>query len=1594
VQGDSVRLASGDDLPQDLVQAVLDACPHLPGGSFGQAVVRTTLASMSIAPDNKHQVLTDRRLSAAQFASLLDLFTKEVQEFQAQPIEAYLGMNALSLVEAVVVAHGITKPASTLLEAFQVARSIVVNARQGALLARVLDLPRDAWQEQSCGCLYAVYLNPSLEAESDGRDLEAWLTACLLVDRVRWRGEGGLLEGGRSSGLHRALSAVKVQELSSANRPTNDWARAWAWLAERKAGSDELDAAAELYGRALQEYEDLIEHQGRKKLRHERARNRAKLGHVYSRRGELDAAIDLLGQALQEFEDLIERQGRKELRHERAHSRTMLGYACSRRGELDAAIDLFGEALQEFEDLIEREGRKELRNSRAFNRANLANVRSKRGELDAAIDLFSQALQELEGLIEHEGRKELRHERARIRANLANIRTQRGELDAAIDLFREALQELEDLIERERRKELRESRAYYRANLAEVHSDRGELDAAINLLGQALQELEDLIEREGRKELRHERTRIRANLANIRTQRGELDAAIDLFSQALHEYEDLIERQGRKELRHERARLRGNLGYARSRRGELDAAIDLFGQALQEFEDLIEREGRKELRHERARLRANLGHALSKREDLDAAIDLYGQALQEFEDLIEREGRKELRNSRAFNRANLANVRSKRGELDAAIDLFGQALQELEDLIEREGRKELRHERARLRGNLGYARSSRGEGDAAIDLYSLALQEYEDLIEHEGRKDLRDSRARLRDNLGHARSKRGELDAAIDLFGQALQEFEDLIERQGRKELRHDRAINRVVLANVRSKRGDSDAAIDLYGHALQEFEDLIEREGRKELRHERAINRAKLATAHAQAEEWAAAFGYFVPSLFELRTLAMDEQRRQHAPSYFGAAAMTFAQLSSVTCAATLPAGDAAVWQLLADALAQGELLASDWHKVQVLDEFLSGLASWINRSKELQHPVLTDLLRQATALQLRWLADLLSDAGAEFLSANAARIEQLIDQARQAVLCWQDPLELANWYFHTQGLHAQRLALIASDEPEVQELVALIHQLRQVEEQLWGPDGGRTGVSDNSSRSVGDAGRSAALPSGTQIQADRRIAQAREHRMAELLQQSRALRLQRDAKRQALVDRGLLPANISLRLDARALRDQIPTGHGVLMLARGGDDQPLAVSLFTDCFGAVQSQMLLSDANSYPQAPVHNWRHAVRAADHWINSGRVARGAALREGAAAPEDAPPTLTEQEIGQAQEALSRWLQPLLLRLQAKGVQELSLVASDDLNLLPWWRLLRGYGLRVRVWPTAGDWYRRTIAECGVVQPTLALPRWAQVHHDARDEDGHAIVWVAMEAALSRRLWGQDATGQPLMHDDLLQREELRWPDSMPVQALLAAGHGRERGQGHSAGVLVGRRHDGQGIVLTGHHFTQIRNAERLLLSACVLGRLDDAMGEPLGAAATAFGYRARFAVGSLIRVGDMEAMVFSLALQWALKAAIIESSAQQKPEPDWAEVFQQLQQALHEGYYPQGFGDWLAQEMPLAAQTAVPNGQQADSEPELQAYRAAWRRALREELDELGHAAPGVTDWQPAWRCLANAWAQQPRSSLQRTANWMVCLGR
>lgn len=63
---------------------------------------------------------------------------------------------------------------------------------------------------------------------------------------------------------------------------------------------------------------------------------------------------------------------------------------------------------------------------------------------------------------------------------------------------------------------------------------------------------------------------------------------------------------------------------------------------------------------------------------------------------------------------------------------------------------------------------------------------------------------------------------------------------------------------------------------------------------------------------------------------------------------------------------------------------------------------------------------------------------------------IGSLSDQAREAAALLQDPLQLADWCFHTQGLHAQCLALIEWEEPEVQALLSLIQQLSEVDEQL----------------------------------------------------------------------------------------------------------------------------------------------------------------------------------------------------------------------------------------------------------------------------------------------------------------------------------------------------------------------------------------------------------------------------------------------------------------------------------------------------------------------------------------------------------------
>ncbi len=167
------------------------------------------------------------------------------------------------------------------------------------------------------------------------------------------------------------------------------------------------------------------------------------------------------------------------------------------------------------------------------------------------------------------------------------------------------------------------------------------------------------------------------------------------------------------------------------------------------------------------------------------------------------------------------------------------------------------------------------------------------------------------------------------------------------------------------------------------------------------------------------------------------------------------------------------------------------------------------------------------------------------------------------------------------------------------------------------------------------------------------------------------------------------------------------------------------------------------------------------------------------------------------------------------------------------------------------------------------------------------------------------------------------------PHDGEAQALLGMGHGGAPGGNPArAGLAL----DGQ--VLAASDLARLPACRHALLSACLLGRTEDAQGEGLGFLSACLDWRIGFAAGWLTEVPDYAACLFSLAAQWSLRAA---------PGTPWSQVLHDLRRTLSAGAWPPGFGAWLAAEgAPLA-----PGLQAAAAAPPALLQRALpWAVAL------------------------------------------------
>ncbi len=852
----------------------------------------------------------------------------------------------------------------------------------------------------------------------------------------------------------------------------------------------------------------------------------------------------------------------------------------------------------------------------------------------------------------------------------------------------------------------------------------------------------------------------------------------------------------------------------------------------------------------------------------------YGDGLQRLEQALAESNDGPLLEAARHDRAriliNLGAAHFEQHRLEEAGRRIEQAQATLQPLL-RARRAGARADLGRAGINLGGIHSRAGRIDAAVQAYREAIDALDRAARTQGRGGdalrLKATRAKASMNLGYTLFEGGEFDGAERYLAAALRRYAPLL--QSRPQLRADLARTRVNAARLAQGRGQAERAATLYAQALQDFEAMMQGDAAPHLAGDAANARlgvARAALLRGQARRSARLFSEAMTTLRELT--------RGGALHHTHAWLRSWVEQASLLVEGAPEQGEAAREALL-KVMREPPLRALGEHEepLRGLSAALDALLRW-NTSA---HAAARALAAAALRHLLDATAQILADSSPAWLAAHETAMRAWVERLGKAVLSLPDaPRLAAQWFLCTRGLRAQRAALAAGTEPRLAALRGRLDELTRVESELLG------------------AARAA--PS---LEAPAASAATAPH-MAATWQ---ALRDEVSRGLHSAVRDGLLPP--LLHLGTQEVQQGLAPRQAVLFVARLDRTQLMAVALAAG-------------------TPARQWQVSPpRGAEVPCDLLNAAARQALRHdfGALAWRDrSMPVLRPLDLGAAGEpsagdrlalaALRRVAQavvaPALRELNASGARDIAIVPADDLHLLPWGDLLRGWmspTLSLAVYPNAGAWWRcrERSAAHGAAS---ALPRWGMVC--ARGPaDAAQLQWVEVEQRLSRRLW----------HDDGVEPDARQAPDT-----LLVMGHG-ELPRGNPS--LAGLRLD-DGRVLGARDVAAGGAVERVLLSSCMLGRTDEAFGEPLGFLSTCFAYRARFGVGWLTEVPDEAACLFSLALQFTLRRELSRCAA----AAAWSRAFHGTCAGIERGRWPEGFSAWLGAEpsgaSPLQCPAAPP----------------------------------------------------------------------
>ncbi len=875
------------------------------------------------------------------------------------------------------------------------------------------------------------------------------------------------------------------------------------------------------------------------------------------------------------------------------------------------------------------------------------------------------------------------------------------------------------------------------------------------------------------------------------------------------------------------------------------------------------------------RARASDGIAVSMLGDHAAGIKQLEHALTG----IEAPGLEAGAADRARFLISLGAMHAHRFQLEAARRQFEQALPLLHQLV--------RQRRAGAHADMGRALLNIGSINGRANRLAEAQAAYRAALRHidrglrssrltGDRGRLQATRANASMNLGYVLFRSGDFDAAERWLAAALRGYAPLVRKA--PHLRLAVARTRINAAHVAARRDRVERAAALYTGGLQQIESLLASNGAPGLGFDHAnalLGVARMALLQGQARRSAVLFERAMTLLREL----VQSGQLHHAITWLRAwRAQAALAVEDDRAAPQL----ARMVPVLVRVLGAPPLraLAEQEDPLRTPGHVLDSVTRWVDiaSAREDAHRGPIDVL---CAAAVRHLLDdsaaILADSSPAWLAPRQTAVRHWVERMGAEVSRLSaPPLLLAQWFLRTRGLRAQRIALAAAaGDARLEALRSSLQELTRIESSLLG------GALDQGSDDVPPAAPSDAPPWDAQRAA-----------------QWQALRAQVEAHMAEAVREGVLPP--SLQLTAADLATRLRPRQALLFVARVDSRNVVVIALRAEAPSARSWSTTLPPRHD--DAPCDLLIAAARQAlRHDFDAGpsrdlspRLDARRRLDLSAAHQAAAGDRLA---LAALRDIYDHAVAPPLAELIGAGCDDIAIVPADDLHLLPWGELLARSnegGAAVTVYPSAGAWLRchESLPPVGAV----VVPHWTIADAPTAVTATSLLPWIDIERRLSRRLWDMDGDSGDGAPDALLVIGHGDMPGGNPALSGLRLADGRVLGA-HDLAAQGGRTSDdaAQG------------GFEYVLLSACALGRTDDAFGEPLGFLSASFGYRTRAGIGWLTEVPDDAACLFSLSFQFALRRRLAAGTQ----VAAWTRAFYETRRAIGEGHWPAGFDAWL-----------------------------------------------------------------------------------